>query len=437
MADYNKYLDELFSTTKNIGKEIGPIAKQGASKAKTLGKGAIKTFVPYIDASIYAGQGINDFRTGHPFRGTGQLTLAGLDALADTAGLMAGSLTGGGGYLGERALKAAGKAAIKAGGKKALKYFAKQSAIKPALVRGVASVGLQSGINNGKQDSPEQLPQQQPNNQSKQQVNNTATNIGRGYTQYPSTSTDDFIRQLVATNGINVGDSSVPIDTTGTLENIPNQQNEQPQADNDILNRLSEYYEQQKELRKPYLEALQDYANNYQDYQRKSFNMDRYLAGIAGWSGNDNFARMIGRYNPATVEATRLDLLNKLAQEQVNELDLGNKAIGNAALLQEAGLSPDAAFADPNMIKSIATIMNARTAAEARKYVADQTYKARIYDTQLDNMIKKEINNNRMSNARYLTQLREQNRYKIAQLQAQAYGYGGNVAGALQQLPLQ
>jgi hypothetical protein len=446
MADYNKYLDELFTTTKNIGKEIGPVAKQGVSKAKTAGKWVGRTFVPYVDAGIYANTGINDIRSGHPWRGAGQLGLAAIDAGIDTAGILAGIATApeaGAGYWGTVALKQGAKQALKKGiktfGKPLIKKVLKDSTVPRTIGQGIASVGLQYGIDDDvlkkEQPQPQSQANTQPNNQQKLQGNSTSGNVGGGYAQYPSTSTDDFIRQLVATNGINAGDSSVPIDTTGSLENISTQQNEQPQTNNDILDKLSEYYEQQKEYRKPYLEGLQSYVDNYNDLNRRGFNMDRYLAGIAGWSGNNNFARMIGRYNPATVEATRLDLLNKLAQEQVNELDLGNKAIGNASLLQEAGLSPDAAFADPNMIKSIATIMNARTAADAKRYVADQTYKARVYDTQLDNAIALAKQQKRLDVMRELEYMKAKNRYNIAVLQAQAYGYG-NANNTLQNGPL-
>lgn len=442
MADYNKYLDELFNTTKNIGEEIGPVAKQGASKAKALGKGAIKTFVPYVDAGIYAGQGINDFRTGHPWRGLGQLGLAGIDAGIDTAGIIAGLGTGGAGYLGTTAMKKAARQALKQGiktfGKPVIKKVLKDYTIPRTIGQGIVSVGIEFGKdkNVSKKEQPQSQPNAKPNNQQKPQGNSNPGNINKGYTQYPSTSTDDFIRQLVATNGINAGDSNIPIDTTGDLDNIPNQQNEQPQTDNDILNRLSEYYEQQKEYRRPYLEGLQSYAENYDDLNRRAFNMDRYLAGIAGWSGNNNFARMIGRYNPATVEATRLDLLNKLAEEQSKELNLGNEVVGNAAVLQQAGLPLEAVFANPNLIKNASSIMNARTAANTKRYVADQTYKARMYDTQLDNAIAMAKQQKRLDVMRELEYMKAKNRYNIAVLQAQAYGYG-NANNILQNGPLQ
>lgn len=443
MADYNKYLDELFTTTKNIGKEIGPAAKQGASKAKALGKGAIKTFVPYVDAGIYAGRGINDFRTGHPFRGTGQLGLAAIDAGIDTAGILAGLGTGGAGYLGSTAMKQAARQALKQGiktfGKPAIKKVLKDYTIPRTIGQGLVSAGIEFNKDKKvpKKEQPQQLqPNAQPNNQQNPQGNSTTGAIGGGYAQYPSTSTDDFIRQLVDTNGINAGDSNVPINAISTLENIPNQQNGQQQTNNDILNRLSEYYEQQKEYRKPYLEGLQSYAENYNDLNRRAFNMDRYLAGIAGWSGNDNFARMIGRYNPATVEATRLDLLNKLAEEQSKELNLGNEVVGNAAVLQQAGLPLEAVFANPNLIKNASSIMNARTNAEAKRYVADQTYKARMYDTQLDNAIALAKQQKRLDVMRELEYMKARNRYNIAVLQAQAYGYG-NANNILQNGPLQ
>ena len=419
MADNSKYLDELFKTTKNIGKEIGPIAKQGASKVKTLGKGAIR-FLPYVDAGIYAGQGINDIRTGHPWRGAGQLGLAGLDAALDIASLLAGPE----GIL----LKQAGKKVAKKGIQKVLQNMAKKNTLGNTIGRGVASVGLQLGIDGNQPNrQQEQLPKQEQLQQANSNVNRN-NNVSNRY-QYPSTSTDEFIRDLVNANGVEDIQNSEPI--VGGIETNVNSSNleedNQQQPISGILNRLEEYYNQQKEYRRPYIEGLQNYVDNYNELARRGFNMDRYLAGIAGWSGNDNFARMMGRYNPATVEATRLDLLNKLASANIDELDKGTQVVGNAALLQQAGLPVEAALANPNMVKNISSIMNARTNAEARRYVADQTYKARMYDTYLDNKIKQEIANGRMANARYLEQIKAQNRYNVAILQGAAYGNLGNL----------
>lgn len=408
---------------------IGSIPKGASlgSKALKIGGEVGKSLIPYLDTGLEAMWAYNDFKTGHPWRGAGHAGMAAINGAIDTAAVLGDIFTAGAATPADHAAAAATKAGIKIGAKKAatkaMQWAMRQRGLKPSLTRMVADIGLEIGKDDGNTKQAEQ---------PKTVVSNTnnVKRSGSGSRVYPQ----GYGNTTTLPNG-----QQVDINSIINPNSVGKETMEQPeqQIDNSSLDKLLDYYNQQKELRKPYLEALQEYANNYQDYQRRAFNMDRYLAGIAGWSGNDNFARMIGRYNPATVEATRLDLLNKLAQEQVNELDLGNKAIGNASLLQEAGLSPNAAFADPNMIKSIATIMNAKTAADARRYAADQLYKARVYDTQLDNMIKRELGLRRNENARYLTQLREQNRYNIAQLQAQAYGYGGNVAGALQQLPLQ
>ena len=392
--------------------------KQGL---KTAGKVGLE-YTPYVGDVWDISRGGYQAFHGHPFIGTGQALLGG-------AGLAANILFPGSGSVAKAGVKAGVKGVIrkgieKLGGSKALKTgenIAKKLHSVPVQAASAITPELLYGMNNTNIDNnQEQLPQQQSNTQQQNSISKTIGRVGK-----PSGYVNGNTNLATPEEVMNILSGGTP----STLEGIPIQQNEQPQTNNDILNRLAEYYEQQKEYRRPYLEGLQSYAENYNDLNRRAFNMDRYLAGIAGWSGNDNFARMMGRYNPATVEATKLDLLNKLAEEQSKELNLGNEVVGNAAVLQQAGLPLEAVFANPNLIKNASSIMNARTNAEARRYVADQAYKAKVYDTWLDNKIRQEINNGRMANARQLAQLRENNRYNIAVLQAQAYGYNNNQTG--------
>lgn len=434
--EVNKNLDILLKSKQDIGE----VARDAV---KTSGKAGVKInpkvalgLLPYLDAGIYAGQAYNDFRTGHLLRGVGQTALAVGDALFDTAALMA---TGGTGLVGKQLAKAGVKKVVEKIGPKATRFMLEQAGWKPALARGVASVGLEIGKDKvtGTSKMPiKQSNNTQPNNQQ-QTKGGTQQAVPYDNGGIPYGSTDDFVRQLVASNGI--GQDGVP--QYGVEQPTEGQQVgiNQPTGGIDIggIDKLLEYYNQQKELRKPYLEGLENFVNNYNDYNRQAFNMDRYLAGIAGWSGNQNFARMMGRYNPVKDEATRLDLLNKLSEEQSGELGALNKAIGNASILQEAGLPAEAMWADPNVIKNVGSIMNARTSADARRYIGELNYKAKVYDTYLDNKIRQEVANNRIANAIQLANLRENNRYRIAELNAQAYGGGGNgasISNALQKL---
>lgn len=175
----------------------------------------------------------------------------------------------------------------------------------------------------------------------------------------PSTAPSNNLQDI---STIPVGNSDVSQLAT-TIGNISD--------DSDKLDKLLELYNRRLGLNKPYIEQLQNYVDNYGDYQRQAFNRDRYLAGIAGWSGNDNFARMMGKYNPAEIEATRLDLMNKLLQTQSGELGGADELIGRAALAEAAGLPIEAALADKDTFKAMSPIMSSINALRGKTYSTD------------------------------------------------------------------
>lgn len=126
---------------------------------------------------------------------------------------------------------------------------------------------------------------------------------------------------------------------------------------------------------------------------------------------------MMGKYNPAQIEATRLDLLNKLAQSEVAEAQGANNILGTAEMMQRAGLPANMALVDPEMIGKLSNVLSAQTAAEARKYVADQNYKAKVLDTQLDNAIKYYSKVGDWNTALRLQDMKSQNRLQSTYIQ--------------------
>ena len=187
---------------------------------------------------------------------------------------------------------------------------------------------------------------------------------------------------------------------------LPIENKEQEQLDAD---KLIQSYNKQQSYMQPYREGLQDLISNYDDLQRQAFNRDRYLAGIAGWSNNNNFGNLIGKYNPAEIEATRLDLVNKLAQNKIADEQGANTIVGTAKMMQKAGMPPEMALVDPAMIGKLSNILSAQTSAEARKYSADLNYKARMLDSYLDAAIKEALNKNNTKLAIQLQYMKNQN----------------------------
>ena len=194
------------------------------------------------------------------------------------------------------------------------------------------------------------------------------------------------------------------------LSSAPEVEQEQP-IDTDKL--LRQYNTQAQEL-KPYREGLENLINNYPDIQRRAMARDEYYAGLAGWSGNRAFENMIGKYNPAEIEATRLDLLNKLAQSNIAEQQTVNSIPAVAKMMQRAGMPAEMALVDPSMISKMSNIISAQTAADARKYAAKLNYDARIYDTRLDNMIAYANQMGRNDVALELQRLKNQNRLQTS-----------------------
>lgn len=439
-------LDNLFANTKDIAKEVGNVGK---TAIKTGRVNPVAEYAPYIGDIYDITRGGYQAFHGHPFVGTAQ-------ALMGVGGLAANALAPGSGTLAKAGIKAGGRALLKAGGKqlakKAVDITAKR-AKKPilnAVTRPIIPEIYYAWKGNNEQ--PIEQPIQEEalvgnNQQAKQPIANNQANQ-----QYPYTAPFDSIENLILskTGGYNnniegqdlpdiqsLNTGNTPVDAEGSI------------AGNIDLNGMLDRYRRQQELQKPYIEGLQNLINNYNNLQRNAFNLDRYFTGLAGWSGNDRWADFGKRYNPITTEATKLDLLNKLAQGQIGIDDIENEMRGNIALAQQAGIDPRVAMANPKLVNALASIENAKTSAAARRYVADQNKEGKLIGIYSNAMIQKAKQEGNWDLALRLQEMRNDGRLQSAIVNAvsfgadpsviysalQGYKNGGNVQNDSQQPP--
>ena len=415
-------LDNLFANKKDIAKEVGNASKT-VSKAKPIGK-----YMPFVGDTIDIGNAIHSYKTGHPWVGTGQLGLGIGGLILDTASLLAVPATGGA-SLGGITAKQAGKQAVKSLAKNLIEAGAKaqtKKAIGP-MSRTIYSAGLnlfKEGGNN--QQQPIQEKTSVDNNQQAKQP--TANKYSGNMYQNPYTSKLDSIETIINEarangQGYNGELGNQELQDIQTL----NQNNTTPNTEGSIasnieLDGMIDRYKRQQELQKPYIEGLQNLIDNYNNLQRNAMNLDRYFTGLAGWSGNDRWADFGRRYNPITTEATKLDLLNKLAQGQIDIDDIENEMRGNIALAQQAGIDPRVAMANPKLVNALASIENAKTSAEARKYVADQNRETKLAGIYSNAMIQKAKQEGNWDLALKLQAMRNDGRLQSAIVNAVSFG---------------
>lgn len=413
-------LDTLFANKKNIANEIGNIGKTAIKTGKI---NPVAEYAPYVGDIYDITRGGYQALHGHPFVGTAQ-------ALMGAGGLALNVLAPGSGTLAKSGIKAGGKALIKVGGKqlakKAVVSTAKR-AEKPilnAITRPIVPeiyYAMSDGNNNQPVEQPTQGKVVANNNQheNKPIVNNKSKQ------QYPYTAPFDSIENLILsrTGGYNNNSESQELPDIQSLNTDNTKVNTEGSVTGNIeLGGMIDRYKRQQELQKPYIEGLQNLINNYNNLQRNAMNLDRYFTGLAGWSGNDRWADFGRRYNPITTEATKLDLLNKLAQGQIGIDDIENEMRGNIALAQQAGIDPRIAMANPKLVNALASIENAKTSAEARKYVADQNRETKLAGIYSNAMIQKAKQEGNWDLALKLQAMRNDGRLQSAIVNAVSFG---------------
>ena len=238
-----------------------------------------------------------------------------------------------------------------------------------------------------------------------------------------------MIRQYEANNGLQpeqvVGQQSTQQDMA-----VEQQQNV-PQSGN--LQDVLALYQAQLGANQPYLEALQNYLNNYDDIMNQSRRQQRYWAGAAGFTGNDAYRDLAKSYSPEQVEANRVQLIKALAEAKQGNIGELNKLVGNAKTAMSMGLPAEAGLASKDMLNALVNLQRSRDLLEGKRYTADVGYEGkrygadanlygrqyasdlalqgRMYQATLDNQIRIAIAQGRMDLARELAN--EKNRVTL------------------------
>ena len=207
---------------------------------------------------------------------------------------------------------------------------------------------------------------------------------------------------------------------------------EQPQQSGNLQDVLA-LYQAQLGANQPYLEALQNYLNNYDDIMNQSRRQQRYWAGAAGFTGNNAYRDLAKSYSPEQVEANRVQLIKALAEARQGNIGELNKLVGNAKTAMSMGLPAEAGLASKDMLNALVNLQRSRDLLEGKRYTADIGYEGkrygadanlygrqyasdlalqgRMYQATLDNQIRMAIAQGRMDVARELAN--EKNRVTL------------------------
>lgn len=447
----NEGLDTIYNYARTGSKSAGDKLSQAVRVAtkkpsvvlKPIGRklGTVAKNTPFIGDTILVGQGVGDIMSGHPRVGAGRIAVGGtglaLDA-ATIAELLATPLTGGASAAGAVATQAGKQAVKKAALNMLEKAIAKGAALntgKNAMARFVGGEAL--GLLKKPQSIDENVSefynseqQNQPTKQQAKQQSYSGYNSGGGYT--PDGIEDIILRNTGDYNNDTnyqqvVEDSNMQAPLAGQVQQGGNV------GDDIDLEELINLYNSRNEQLNPYIENIRRYAGNYGELQNEAYNRDRFLAALSGLSGNPAYQRMMGRYNPAEIEAQTIDLEGKIAEQKQKQTDDLLELIGNATMARQLGLPVSAAMANKNLLNTYTGLGKAQIglqgkmygadkSAEAKMYVADRLARAKEFDTRVDNEIKYAIAQGNWSNARQLQEMKNQNRIQTSIITGLPFG---------------
>jgi hypothetical protein len=119
------------------------------------------------------------------------------------------------------------------------------------------------------------------------------------------------------------------------------------------INTINDYISKLQEINQPYIESLQKFADNYSDLYNQNQLYNRRMRDLSAITGSPLWYQSAKDYNPLEVEATKIDLQKKIQDAQAGDLNAINEIMGNLAMAQEMGLSPEAAFANKNLLTAM------------------------------------------------------------------------------------
>ena len=258
------------------------------------------------------------------------------------------------------------------------------------------------------------------NKVAKEKINNTND------TGVPLEILDD--NQLTGGKSVQVNNKSAQVSgqpsvqvarqTASQLASQPTAQPSEQANKQANIQAINDYIQQLKGINQPYVEALQNYLNNYDRLARDNYARNRYWQGIASITGNPNWAKMANDYNPITNEANKVNTIKTLQDAQAGNVNAINEIMGNLAMAEEMGLPPEAAFANKNLL----TAMTMRDRNLTNREIA-----------QLNNAIKLQVALQNAQNRLAVQNLRNQGGITNALIYAGQYGQpapGLNMQGA-------
>lgn len=440
----NEGLDTIYNYTRTGSKSAGDKLSQAVRVAtkkpsvvlKPIAKKAGKV-VPFISDTALIKQGYGDIRSGHPYVGAGRMAIGGAGTVLDALSLA--ELLAPGGVAGSVATQA-GKNALKKTALSALeKAIAKSTAMNTGRnVAGRFVGGEALGLLKKPQSVDESVDefynseqQNQPTKQQTKQQSYSGYNGGGGYT--PDGIEDIILRNTGDYNNDTNYQQIVEDNNDIQAPLVGQVQQDGNVGDDTSLEELINLYNSKNEQLNPYIENLRRYTGNYRELQDEAYNRDRFLAALSGLSGNPAYQRMMGRYNPAEIEAQTIDLEGKIAEQKQKQTDDLLELIGNATMARQLGLPVSAAMANKNLLNTYAGLGKAQIglqgkmygadkSAQAKMYVADRLARAKEFDTRVDNEIKYAIAQGNWSNARQLQEMKNQNRIQTAIITGLPFG---------------
>lgn len=269
--------------------------------------------------------------------------------------------------------------------------------------------------------SPSQQTATTNANQNKQAGNslNKYSNVRRG----GGGMSPEHVNNLVATKGLNAGSEPSDIEV-GEAEQL----NTTPQST--AMDGILEYMKNRQDKLQPYMDKLNEFVDNYKDYNKGYEDTDIFFRGLAGWTGNPAWATYAKDHNPASTEATQIDLYRKLAEQGLAEDDKYQEILGNIAMAESMGMRPEAAFANPKMISNNIQMQKLQQTLQTRREIANLNAR----EKELDRQVKVALRQGDWKNAQLLQGMRNEASMKRAVLESSAIGNPTNINNALKAL---
>ena len=237
----------------------------------------------------------------------------------------------------------------------------------------------------------------------------------------PAQSTEDFMNNLVATRGLDISEA------------IPEEQQQEQlpvNASQDKINTILEYIQNRQEKLQPYMDKLNEFVDNYKDYNKGYEDTDIFFRGLAGWTGNPAWASYAKDHNPASTEATQIDLYRKLAEQDLAEEDKYQEILGNIAMAESMGLPPEAALANPKMIANNIQMQKLQQTLQTRREIANLNAR----EKELDRQARIAMKQGDWRNAQLLQDMRNEASMKRTILEGASYGDPNQINSALEAL---